>query len=300
MHPQYHASVEKIQRWSQQSPNIHAAVLLGSQVRKEFAGDEWSDLDVLLLVDDPQALLRDDAWLNFLGESICIIVEETPLDWIRLTWSVKRVLFTDNRTIDFSIMPYTRLDDVLAMNAEIHANGYRVLYDAQDGLVASKIAATLIPVKDEPPRVPTADELHQIVSELLFQLMFSGKKIKRNELWVAVSTLNQVVSSRLLQLIEYHVASSGRAHHRIRYEGRFLEQRAQADILAKLSGCFARYDATDAIHTIGNVLDLTEQLSREICAIQKYPFEVQPFDRLRMLYGAMFSTSCEPAQSFSL
>src|SRR5512145_1974056 len=158
MHLQYHESVEKIKGWSQQAPNIHAVILLGSQVRKEFAGDEWSDLDVLLLADDPQTLLRSNDWLAFLGERVCGVMEETPLDWLQLTWSVKRVLFADNRTIDFSILPYARLDDAIAMNAEIHANGYQVLYDAHDGLVSSKIETTLATVKDEPARRPTADE----------------------------------------------------------------------------------------------------------------------------------------------
>jgi aminoglycoside 6-adenylyltransferase len=291
MHPQYHESVEKIKGWSQQAPNIHAVILLGSQVRKEFTGDEWSDLDVLLLADDPQVLLRSDAWLAFLGERVCGVMEETPLDWLPLTWSVKRVLFADNRTIDFSILPYARLDDVLAMNAEIHAHGYQVLYDAHDGLVSSKIETTLATVQDEPARMPTADELHQVVSELLFQLMYASKKVKRNELWVAVSAINQGISSRLLQLIEYHIACSGRVPDRIRYEGRFLEQRAHLDTLAKLQGCIARYDVADAIHTISNILELAEQLSREICAIQKYPFDAHPFDGAQLLYGAMFGKS---------
>lgn len=85
--------------WSREEKNIHAAIILGSQVRDEFKGDEWSDLDVLLLVDNPQVFLQTDTWLAFLGEIVCVIVEETNLDWVHLTWSVKRVLFTDNRTM---------------------------------------------------------------------------------------------------------------------------------------------------------------------------------------------------------
>jgi hypothetical protein len=57
-----------------------------------------------------------------------MVAEETPLPWVSLTWSVKRILFADHRAVDFSIMPADRLDDVLAMNAEIHANGYQVIY----------------------------------------------------------------------------------------------------------------------------------------------------------------------------
>lgn len=37
----------KLRKWSLEEKNIHAAISLGSQARDEFAGAEWSDLDVL-------------------------------------------------------------------------------------------------------------------------------------------------------------------------------------------------------------------------------------------------------------
>ena len=288
MHPKYIESIAKLRMWSQEEKSIHATIILGSQVRDEFEGDEWSDLDVLLLVDHPQVFLQTDTWLAFLGEIVCAIVEESNLDWMHLTWAVKRVLFADNRTIDFSIMPYDRIDDVLGLNAEIHAQGYQVIYAAHTSLVASKIEAALLTVKEEPAKIPTENELRQTIDDLLFQLIYAAKKVKRNELWVAVSCINQRISSRLLQLIEFHTASMTEVSQRIRYEGRFLEQRTHPAMLKKLPECFAKYDTLDAIQTIHHLLDVTHCLSEEICKVNRYPFNQDQFARTRKLYDEMF------------
>lgn len=288
MHPKYNETIDKLRMWSQQEKSIQGTLILGSQVRNEFEGDEWSDLDVLLLVDNPGVFLQTDTWLVFLGDIVCVTIEETVLYWVDLTWSVIRVLFSDNRTVDFCILPSDRVDDVLSVNAEIHAHGYEVIYDANLNLLKSKIETTLANVKEESLKIPTEDELKQLINDLLFQLMFTCKKIKRNELWVAVSTINQLVSSKLLQLIEFHTTSITKTSHRIHYDGRFLEQRIYQDILNRLPQCFAKYDVLDAIQTVDHLLDTTYVLSKDICKENAYSFNADQFDRIRKLYGEMF------------
>lgn len=288
MHPKYNETIGKLRTWSHQEKAIQGTLILGSQVRSEFEGDEWSDLDVLLLVDNPDVFMQTDTWLPFFGDIVCVTVEETLLYWVDLTWSVKRVLFSDNRAVDFCILPTNRVDDVLSINAEIHAHGYEVIYDANMNLLKSRIETTLANVKEESPKIPTEDELKQLINDLLFQLMFTCKKIKRNELWVAVSTINQLVSSKLLQLIEYHNASVTKNSHIIHYDGRFLEQRICQYILNKLPLCFAKYDVTDAIQTVEHLFDTTYFLSKDICKENDYSFNQDQFDKIRKLYSGMF------------
>lgn len=288
MHPKYIETIHKLRRWSQNETSVQGVMILGSQVRDEFEGDAWSDLDVLLLVDTPSDFLRSNQWLDFLGEVVCVVVEETLLDWINLTWAVKRILFTDGRAIDFSILPSDRIDDVLSMNAEIHAHGYEILYDAHPDILAVKVETSLVNVQEKPPEPPTEAELQQVIDHLLFELLFAARKIRRNELWVAVSYINQQINGWLLQLIEFHTTSVTQASLGIRYGGRFLEQRIPQATLEKLPQCFARYDVFDAIQTVGRLLEITRYLCEEICEKQNYPFDAKQFDRTRRLYDEMF------------
>lgn len=288
MHSKYAETVEHIRLWAQQEKDVHCVLILGSQVRKDFEGDEWSDLDVLLLVDNSDIFRQTNTWLAFLGEVLCEIVEEAYLDWIQLTWYTKRILLTDNRAVDFSIMPYERIEDILSLNAEIHANGYQVIYDAGPDRVAPKIEATLATLTEDASKVPTEDELWQTIQTLLFQLIFASKKLKRKELWVAVSCINQQVSHQLLALIEFHTVSVVGAPQRIRYEGRFLEQRMASPLVEKLAPCFAKYDTQDAIRTIHHLLGLSYCLAQDICEKNGYPFKTYLFDKTRELYSEMF------------
>jgi hypothetical protein len=105
---------------------------------------------------------------------------------------------------------------------------------------------------------------------------------------VAVSCINQQISNRLLELIEFHVAAVGTPSQSIRYEGRFLEQRVHPAILEELPECFAKYDVSDAIKAAGHLLDTAQRLAKDICEAQTYPFNEYPFDKIRKLYRDMF------------
>ena len=174
------------------------------------------------------------------------------------------------------------------MNAEIHAHGYEIIYDAHPNMLTVKVETSLAKVKESHQGPPTGAELQQIINTLLFELLFAAKKIKRNELWVAVSHINQPINKLLLQLIEFHTASITKTSQGIRYDGRFLEQRIPQAVLEKLPLCFAKYDVFDAIQTIEHLLEMTYSLSKEICEAQNYPFEAKQFDRTRKLYVEIF------------
>lgn len=240
MHLKYNETINKLRTWSQNEKSIHGVIILGSQVRAEFEGDEWSDLDVLLLADTPSDFMQSDKWLDYLGKAVCIAAEETPLNGVNMTWTVKRVLFTDNQAVDFSILPSDRVDDVLSMNAEFHAYGYEIIYDAHPNILKVKIETNLVKVKEELPKPATEVELQQTINHLLFELLFAAKKIRLHELWVAVSSINQQINNRLLQLIELHAVSVAKTSQGIRYDGRFLEQRIPQATLEKLPLCFCQ------------------------------------------------------------
>jgi len=287
MHPKYIKTIEKVAGWCREVNDVHAAIVLGSQVRSEAPGDEWSDVDILLLVDDPRPYLQAGDWLDFLGERVCGLVEETPLDWLNLTWSVRRVLFADNRALDFSILPYARIDSVLALNAEIHIHGYRVIYADDPEDVTARMEASLAAFKPDRPGPVGLAEVETLVDELLFNLIWAGKKVKRGELWVAVSALNQLAGTKLLQLIEHYLDTASTVPGRIRYEGRFLEQRIPAWLADELPECAAKYDAFDVVRTIGHLLDLIERLAGEICRAKGAALFNRKFEQFKPLYIAL-------------
>lgn len=285
MHTRYSETVDEILAWSKQDSNVECAVLIGSQTRNESKADEWSDLDVMLLASDPAILLAENDWVGRFGKAVCVFNEITVLHFVSWNWCVKRVLFEDRRDVDFSILPYDQLDDVLAVNREVMSKGYRVLYDSRGDLVDSKIRTMLETIQKEAPRIPTEKALRNDLYDLLFHIIWALKKIKRKELWVAVSCINGHIRDLLLGLIECHnVSRTGRSSV-VMYDGRFLEDRTDREIIDKLRHCFAKYDESDAIHTLGHLIEVTYAVSKEVFEANGYRFDEEPFKAIRRMYG---------------
>ena len=68
----------ELERWAQAEADVRAALVIGSQARSDIPADEWSDVDVVLAVDDPEARIRDAGWLTAFGTPELTFLEETP------------------------------------------------------------------------------------------------------------------------------------------------------------------------------------------------------------------------------
>src|SRR4030042_1788327 len=91
----------QILAWVTAQEGIRAAALVGSAARQDHPADEWSDLDLVLVADDPQAYLVSTDWLNEFGEPWFTFVERAPAGLV----IERRVLFADGQDVDFIILP---------------------------------------------------------------------------------------------------------------------------------------------------------------------------------------------------
>lgn len=281
MHPKYAGTVEQMIEWASANANITGIVLLGSQVRDFMTGDEWSDLDALVFARDAGLFTKDASWLSRFGSVVCTAKETVDLSFAGLVWYVSRAIYDDGRVVDFSVIPADKLDAALDINREIHAKGYRVIYDA-DSSLREKIEASLHDYREEPMKTPSKEELDDVVNDLLFHVIWTIKKARRGEVWSAVRCVNWYMNDLLLRLIEWHNLASGK-HSPIRYDGRFLETRTDPDLLAGLRDCFSSYDAADACRTSLRLLEFTLELSRRTYSLLGYSVDESRFDAVRAM-----------------
>jgi hypothetical protein len=81
--------------WAETQPELGGIVLVGSYARG--AASATSDIDLVLLAEEPEAYLRDRTWLNSFGEPVRVGLE----DWGKVT-SV-RVFYADGREVEFGL-----------------------------------------------------------------------------------------------------------------------------------------------------------------------------------------------------
>jgi formylglycine-generating enzyme required for sulfatase activity/predicted nucleotidyltransferase len=87
--------LSNIQTWAQRQPRVGAVLLVGSHARGTAGPD--SDVDLVLLLDDPQVFLADTGWVHSFGEPVRQQVEQ----WGKVT--SLRVWYADGREVEYGL-----------------------------------------------------------------------------------------------------------------------------------------------------------------------------------------------------
>ena len=68
MEIKYQVIMDKLVDWGNSSDKLSAIIIVGSYAREDHGADEYSDLDVLLFVNDADYFLSSDQWLGNIGK----------------------------------------------------------------------------------------------------------------------------------------------------------------------------------------------------------------------------------------
>lgn len=253
--------IARLARWAEARPDLRAAMIVGSRARSTRPADEWADVDVLLVADDPQPYLASGAWLSDLGRVRLTFLEPTAVGGL----VERRVLFEPALDADLSFLPRAMLGQLAQAGlpadiGAVFARGARLLFD-KDGTLGALLAALLpAPAAAQPPTAITFDNL---VNDMLYHAIWAAKKLRRGELYVARSCCDGYMKVRLLELISWHTRVQQGWGTDTWHNGRFIEQWADARVLAGLRNAYAHYDADDITQAIHATLGLFGWVARE-------------------------------------
>ena len=112
--------------WAQERDEVSAVIVVGSRARADTPADRWSDLDIILIVDDPEPYAESGAWISEFGTPALTFLEDTPSGQHE-----RRVLYETGEDVYFPLFPLSALDRLgqSANAAALLARGYRVLVD---------------------------------------------------------------------------------------------------------------------------------------------------------------------------
>ena len=261
--------LKRIVSWAQADGSVQACLLLGSRARHDRPADAWSDTDLILVVDDPDAFLADAGWPAQFATVSITFVEETML-----SLRERRVLYADGTDLD--VVPMSRqrmtehLDDPHALL--VLGRGHQVVVDKtgifaglHDGIARAQAAAA------STPGAPEAAAFANLVNDFWYHAVWTARKLRRGELWVARSCLDGHMKRLLLQVIEWQAdLAAARADHW--FDGRFLEQWAEASTVAALRDSFAHYDPADVARALEATMDLFRQLANDLAVRLELPY----------------------------
>lgn len=189
----------------QPDSDVLALAVFGSYLQPERL-DLWSDLDLLLVVED-EALGRFFPALDWLKPLGSIYAHEQSSSTLRHT---TRVCFDDLRRIDVVIATVSGLAHVEEWPRAPFWKGLRVLF-GRSAVVERILSRTFA----EPElRLPSADQFQAIANQFWFKGVMAVSKVARNDLLIALHLALDMVRDCCVLGMMLRDRAEGTNHHR--------------------------------------------------------------------------------------
>lgn len=271
--PQYVAIIARFRAWASEQPGVRAVLVVGSQARTTTPADEWSDLDLVLFVTNPEEFLESGDWVDYFGTVVLTMVQSTALG----VGKERRALYSDGRDVDFSVFPAVALDLIAQFPEALRvlARGCEVLLD-KDGLLA-RLPSLVATVGLQARPNPSAKEYLDCVNDFWYHILWTAKKLARGEVWIAKMCCDAYLKQRLLRMIEWETLAKSKGQVDVWHDGRFLDRWASPEVRARLPSTFAQYDQLDVARALAETSRLFSDQARRVAEIGGfvYPEETE-------------------------
>jgi len=253
---------ERLYSLAESDEKIKAMIIVGSSARTYSVADEYSDLDVIIVTEEPEAWLHGEYPARLGNIKISFI--ETTFTGIK----ERRILYEGDLDLDLVVLTPEQFMDI-GVNGpgnEVLNRGYVVLHDAMgitgllEDFVKPVVKHDLLPMED----------FINMVNDFLFHVVWAAKKIQRGELWTAKMCIDSYLKNYLLRVIEMYAICVNKAD--VWHNGRFLEEWADEAILRELKLCFAHYDKQDMITVLISTHKLFSKLAGKVAGYCGYSY----------------------------
>lgn len=269
MHTTQQEKLQEITRWAEHNEDTRAVLLTSSMVNPRAPRDEYSDLDIELVIRNFDDYLHDEAWFSQFGRVIARVIEnEDAFDGKN---AMRMVLYEDYVKVDFKMY---RIDAFKQQVAEPTLQedwdvGYKILVD-KDNLCTGMLPPTFQSVLI---KKPGEKEFQQVLNDFWWDMTYVAKCLARDELFYArFMTDNMMRTQYLVPLLEWYVAVDHDWKITANKYGRLLKQFLPAALWKKTEATFAGSDITENWRALFAYADICSQVGKELAAKLGYPY----------------------------
>ena len=272
---EYERLIEKIIKWAKDRDDISTVIIVGSRARTNTTADKWSDLDLVILVSDPDYYINNTDWINYIDNYWITFIEETAVGG----GEERRVLFEGGLDVDFAIFSVDIIDE-FSTSSEIQSvlkRGHKVLLDKDDlfgNMVGNLTVGTDNSVSEITSSLPSSKEFNNLVNDFWYHSVWSTKKILRGELWTAITCIDGYMKDKLLNLIEWQAQVKNGKDYDTWHGGRLLEEWTEEKVLNDLKDCFAHYEKEDMKQALLKTMNLFRRVAEEVADFLDYEYPV--------------------------
>lgn len=258
--------LERIISFCKDSEEVISLILIGSQARTEFHADQYSDLDLIMIVNDIDRFILSNDWVEKIGKHHVSFVEPTIGGQ-----KERRILFDDALDVDFVIVAKDLAQATLASDdaKSILSKGYRFLINKENYTVPDQYIE-----RNKYYETPSASEYANVVSDFWYHSVWTTKKLLRGELWAANFCVNSYMKWKLLWMIEHYEHAIHGSEYNTWYGGRFIDTWAEDEVKNGLSKSFSNYNITDMALALFETMDLFRTLAVKVALTNHYDYPI--------------------------
>jgi len=251
------ALLAAVAAWARQRTDVDAAVVIGSHARVLVPADRWSDIDIVLVVDDPVTYAADAGWLAAFGGPLLTFTEPTAVGGFVEggCCSTPDRMSTSHWCRSAAVEQIADHPDAAA----VFGRGFRMLVDKID---LARVLRRCGPAAA--PALPDAAAFGHVTHDFWYHALWTARKLRRGEIWIAKQSCDGYLKALAVRLLAWHTQAMGPGVDTW-HDGRFLERWADRQTLQDLRASYASYDADDVARALWATVDLFERLERD-CA----------------------------------
>lgn len=197
----HYSAIDRLCGLLEADESVVGLYLTGSFGQPDGQPDEWSDVDMTVVVKDEarDRLCSDLDWLRVVGSPYAVAVSGTSAAHSR------RVYLTNGKRVDVTVVQESDLDSL-----DSAAYGARLLFSRSDALDRS-LANQPAPL---PPKPFSPNRFEQMSEDFWFKAMLSAHKVARDELLVALHLSLDLIRDCAVLCMLLRDRDLGTDHHR--------------------------------------------------------------------------------------
>ena len=260
MAARYKEIKENICRYSEVDSEIKAVIAIGSSTRESVKADEYSDLDLIIVTDNPTSWYSGEYPMQ-LGEISIGFLEPTLGNGKEY-----RAIYDEDKDVDMIIFTPKQFTEAVKNGTAgwVMNRGYAFLCDKAG---YSELVRAYVNPSVASPQI-SESEFINLTNDFYFHNIWAAKKLLRGELWSAKMCVDAYLKNYLLKIIEFYCyQKDGRD---VWHDGRFVDRWADDWILEKLTVCFAHYEKNDIGKALVHTHELFKKLAADVADMNRY------------------------------
>jgi len=270
--------------WANNEQDLRAAVVVGSQARRDHPADEWSDLDIILFARQVSQYQDSSAWIEALAPVWVSIPGRTVAGEAE-----RLVLFASGLQVDFVFNDVAVLQGVAQLAAsgqlpETVHRGVRVLFDKDHAIPA-------LPEPGKPPAqpAPSPEAFRQAWERFWFGAVHAAKQLRRNDL-AFYKGAEQGLRHLLLPFLEWRTRAALGWETDTWHNGRFMSEWLEARIYSRLAETYTPLEPEACWQGLLGLVSLGQSTARETAEALGFPYPLEIEGQMAQYIQQLFNS----------